>query len=1127
MPLRLKTILPESLHSVSSVSVSTQSDDNPDPSTSPSRSTDAPRPRDRNLLDFPTPPSTHLPPVPPVVLPRRTSSLTPSSHNARSATSSPRASTTPVMQQYSPSTSTRSTPKIKQEEREARKSPAQDLEASLRALEIAEIGLGLSASESTNSLVSTTSSMREELFFNYRAMSAHLKAQEAASSHSPSQSQPMSPTSSQSSSRPDQFTTERHLLSSSINSESPSLASTVESVGSGVRPRTSSSSPTNYRSNSIAGPTSPYFQTTALDSPVALINTSPFVRPTAALDVDRISLNVSPKSGPRVLPPSSVEPPPASSPVLQREVAGPPIWAESFPPTPTPTRTTFPSFSKRATPPPSRTPPSPTLPPLPVQSTSNPTTPTLPRKKSFSLLRRRKSEVELGAVLVKGVEPPLPDDARRRSSEGGSVDGSGGSGGKRKSKFSMFLPKRKDKGEVPPLPSNSSRTTSPYASSSPRFPSHSASPSTISRGTTDSAPATPTQASFNSASPGESRLIPPSRKESLSSGVISSGGPLEVDAGSVGQSVKSNGSPQVIEERNARTTESVSSDLPPASEVETSNHALPSPVTTQLPYLSSDAAVLPPPIEQSPPQPTTDSPPLVESLPSSPPVVTDDSSAGPHSVEPTSDIAPPTEDFESMSQEAFRAMESRHIPSPPSRQESVVDDTATEELFAQEEEEKKYSRLPKSVSDALAISGQYENAIEADDDRPVLEEITEGKEEEPFIVGAAREGDTTLDDETDSEEDDVPLGTLPGALRMQKSLRLKNSSRSTSRNQANASKKSSLSTNSIVVPTVNPVVAPKRNPFEFDPTVTSDSGPTENKERGSANGVLDVAQSHVGHSMLPQTDESVVRRQGVVKSPSLPLDQVISDSVLTLDHPPPPPLVAVPLAPSTARPPAVQQPQLIRQKSPPAPIDTAASNYARSHTEPAPTLAATYGLNRQPSGSSASQRPALLTRNSHDSHSYPHSTRESSRSRAGTINSTGAPSLPSSRRPSSANKDSPTSDSISPHSHSAPPQPCPNTSAPPPASPLPTQPILSKHRVYVVDHTRSIVISATALTRCGDIVAEARAQGSLAAKSGDEDEAGGYALWEIWRTLGVERPTREFELLTDVIKVSPTSPSRV
>ena len=946
----------------------------------------------------------------------------------------------------------------------------------------------------------------------------------------------MSLNSSQSSQPPNRYSTERHPLNASIGSHSPSLASTIDSTTSGVPPRSTSSSPTNYRSRPVpdfGARSSPQPTADGLDSPVVLSNPPPFVRPSPALDPERTSINVSPKSGPRTIRTAIVDSAPIPSPVLP---SGAPIWAESFPPALTPTRTS-PIVSKRSTPP-SRPPPSPSLPPLPPQSKSNPTTPTLPRKKSFSLLRRRKSEVDLNSPpLPKEVEPPLPtSNGSRRSSEGGSIDGSGGStgSGKRKSKFAMFLPRRKEKGEVPPMPNSNSRTTSPFPPTSPRFPSHSHSnsPSFIQRDQFESEPPTPTQAAFSS--PTESRLMPPGRKESLSPSVASTVPPSPTsvveESGAYGQLAKSSGSngpPALTTGRNGTASGSTpsgnrssvrESDTPSTLPLRLSSSSRPhSPLltatSTAVPSVVDTSAInnddiSPPPVVLSHPPPNSDVSPE--------PI---DHASWDQS---TSATEQRKEDFESLSKEAMRAMEHRHIPPSVIRKASLVGEDGLEEVSA--EGKVVYSKLPTSVSDEVAISGrlksavevamdgQYEDAGEAEDDVRGMQEIAEAKED-GSVIGPAGEGDTTLDDEADSEEDDVPLGTLPGALSMQKSLRLKNSSRSTSRNQANASKKSSLSSNSVTISTVRHS-APRRNPFEFDPTASVDTPAVIDAKLGESkreSPSLDVAQAPVGHSMLPQTDESVVRRQGVVKSPSLPLDQVISDSVLTLDHPPPsqatPSSVIVASTAPTARPP----PHLIRQKSPPAPIDTAASNYARSTVESTPTLAAMYGLNRQPSGSS---RPALLTRNSHDSHSQQYS----SRSRAGTLSSAGTSSVPNSRRPSSAKEQPTPTNSISSHSHSVPPQPqpSPNSSTIAITPPLPTQPILSKHRVYIVDHTRSFVVSATALTRCGDIVAEARAQGSLA---GNDKEAGGYALWEIWRTLGVERPTREFELLADVIKV--------
>lgn len=59
---------------------------------------------------------------------------------------------------------------------------------------------------------------------------------------------------------------------------------------------------------------------------------------------------------------------------------------------------------------------------------------------------------------------------------------------------------------------------------------------------------------------------------------------------------------------------------------------------------------------------------------------------------------------------------------------------------------------------------------------------------------------------------------------------------------------------------------------------------------------------------------------------------------------------------------------------------------------------------------------------------------------------------------------------------------------------------IAEHRIFVVDHTNHFIVKVSATTRCGEILLGARSRGLLS--SGTEAE-GGFALWEICRGLGV------------------------
>ncbi|KAM0749434.1 hypothetical protein T439DRAFT_290783 [Meredithblackwellia eburnea MCA 4105] len=98
-----------------------------------------------------------------------------------------------------------------------------------------------------------------------------------------------------------------------------------------------------------------------------------------------------------------------------------------------------------------------------------------------------------------------------------------------------------------------------------------------------------------------------------------------------------------------------------------------------------------------------------------------------------------------------------------------------------------------------------------------------------------------------------------------------------------------------------------------------------------------------------------------------------------------------------------------------------------------------------------------------------------------------------------------------------PPPPTVTVSPSPPLrpSPLPSVAKTSEHRIFIVNHTSHILVTVTPTTKCGEIVSGAKTQGALIA---GKDEDGGWALFEICRSLGLERPIREAELLEDVVK---------
>ncbi|KAI5480006.1 pleckstrin-like domain-containing protein [Pseudohyphozyma bogoriensis] len=317
--------------------------------------------------------------------------------------------------------------------------------------------------------------------------------------------------------------------------------------------------------------------------------------------------------------------------------------------------------------------------------------------------------------------------------------------------------------------------------------------------------------------------------------------------------------------------------------------------------------------------------------------------------------------------------------------------------------------------------------------------------------------------EGEEDSDDVPLSNIPGALKMQKSLKQKGSTSRTKRRLAN-----------------------KSDPFDLEPSTSSSSRqPLRPAQPSTLPTVPEpTAVTPVGHSLLPQTDDAVNR--GIVKSPSGPLDPSIANSTLTLDalktlEAPQRPSRPVKSATLDVLPSATSQPHgFLTRRRPTLTVNTGSSSLLRTpdQTHPPP---------RSPRSSSNSPRTptGLAPAPPRTRPIVPQSTSLPVMSRQNTV---------SSIKGVSASPAASTLAAVTP---------------PRAASPA------TEHRIFVGDHSKHFVASATATTRCGDIVAMAKARGVL--MFGTEAE-GGFALWEICRSLGVERPIREYEFLTDVLK---------
>ncbi|KAF8713141.1 hypothetical protein RHS03_00901, partial [Rhizoctonia solani] len=83
-----------------------------------------------------------------------------------------------------------------------------------------------------------------------------------------------------------------------------------------------------------------------------------------------------------------------------------------------------------------------------------------------------------------------------------------------------------------------------------------------------------------------------------------------------------------------------------------------------------------------------------------------------------------------------------------------------------------------------------------------------------------------------------------------------------------------------------------------------------------------------------------------------------------------------------------------------------------------------------------------------------------------------------------------------------------------PSQPEPYVPPVVEQRIYIGDRQRFIVVDIGAPnTTAADVLDMARQRGEL-----DIDETGSWQLWEQSNECGMERPVRDFELITDVLK---------
>ncbi|GAA6022638.1 hypothetical protein JCM11491_001146 [Sporobolomyces phaffii] len=384
------------------------------------------------------------------------------------------------------------------------------------------------------------------------------------------------------------------------------------------------------------------------------------------------------------------------------------------------------------------------------------------------------------------------------------------------------------------------------------------------------------------------------------------------------------------------------------------------------------------------------------------------------------------------------------------------------------------------------------------------------KEEEEGGTGDGGEDD--YGGESDSDED-KPLGvSVPGALVAQKSLRKSISKKSSSK---------------------KPKSRPTEDPFEFEqaaallrtPTMSGSDAPststltavpTRSRSNTRTGEPFFPVKSSQGHdSFLPQTDASIERKassNGLRRSPSMPLDPMIAESALTFDSPvlthEPLPIQPTnlpsrtdsrgrtqPRSPADSASPVLAPPPRSRPPPVPAPPSRKLSTPGDASSAPATGNP----LHRRPSlhpdvahiqAAAASASPGMSRQSSNTS----------TKSSSATSFSAPAPSdsaYPQTRPSPGARSRSGTISAATSHASGG-------------GGPT------VEHRVYLGrPPAKHLTIKVTDRTVAGEVVAYAKAKGAL---EGGNDSDGGWALWEVWQSMGLERPVREYELLNDVIK---------
>ncbi|GAA6005756.1 hypothetical protein JCM10207_005323 [Rhodosporidiobolus poonsookiae] len=441
---------------------------------------------------------------------------------------------------------------------------------------------------------------------------------------------------------------------------------------------------------------------------------------------------------------------------------------------------------------------------------------------------------------------------------------------------------------------------------------------------------------------------------------------------------------------------------------------------------------------------------------------------------------------------------------------------------------------------------------------PTTEGDDEGDDDNGSSSGEDDYG-TGTDSDSDAD-DDKPLGVVvPGALTAQKSLRLSAAKKSRSERKAQEQKDKEMRL--LAARTKAMLKAQERagasgskrreDPFELEHTAAMVATPPRSADGHGdmyapgplrnirpalspiasvgtfpSSSTITTLQSTGHDSLLPQTDAHIDRRAysstGMKRSPSSPLDPMVAESSLTMDSPmlsqeplpaksppaPVPPRPSPPLqlqqstsssgrsrAKSVTRSPPLspgEQPPMPTMRPPPTPPSAGPAQYGRRpslHPESSSYSSSTPSPNPSPAST-----PQLSRRPSLHPDAHPHSTmhRQASGSSHKSTTASAGSSKPLARHPTISSR-------------------ARGGTASSPAV---------EHKVYLnADASQHLTVQVTDKTTAGEVVAFGVGKGALGKPQGPKEALdGGWALWEVWRSLGLERPIREYEFVADIVK---------